>query len=898
MSSYHLDRIFSPRSIAIVGVSPRAQSVGRTILQNVISAGFRGAIHVVSPHHPRVDGIAAVNSIAALPEPPDLIVLATPPQTVPGLVADAGAKGAAAVVIIASGLGHGPGSLAHATDQAARAHGVRIIGPNCLGIIATGSKLNMSFAASMPRSGDLALVSQSGAIVAGVVEWARRRAIGFSTIASIGDALDVDFADLLDFLAVDRATRAILLYIESISDARKFMSSARAASRVKPVVVIKAGRHLQGAKAAATHTGALAGVDAVYDAAFRRAGLLRVFDLAELFDAAETLGLLRPFRGNRLAILTNGGGIGVLAVDRLIDMGGDLAELSRDTSAQLDAVLPPTWSRANPVDIIGDANEARYAAALEALLADPANDAILVINVPTALVSPSAAARAVAAVANNESKLRFPPKPVFAAWIGESEEAAAAFSEAGVPHYATEADAIRGFMHLARHADAQKRLMETPPSLPDDFSPNLAAARQIIAGAIDDGRAWLDPVEATKLFQAYDISITPAATAADGDAAAALAAPILSAGKTVAVKIHSPDIAHKSDVDGVRLSLGDVTAVRTATSEIIARARAARPSARINGVTVHSMVVRPKARELIMGVADDPTFGPVILFGHGGTAVEVIDDKSLALPPLDLGIARDLIARTRISRLLKAYRNVPAANEEAIALVLVKLAQLVGDIPEIREIDINPLLADFEGVIAVDARIAVAPVEPTLRRGHPRMAIRPYPKEWVRRLTFGYNVPMLIRPVRPEDEPKFVTFLEHVTGEDLRLRFFAPIKEFGHVFIARLTQIDYERAMAFIAVDEASGDMLGIVRLHSDADYVAGEYAILVRSDLKGRGLGWQLMRLIIEYARSEGLRRIEGQVLAENQQMIEMCRHLGFSVTRDPDDLGVFKVALELHTG
>jgi acetyltransferase len=310
------------------------------------------------------------------------------------------------------------------------------------------------------------------------------------------------------------------------------------------------------------------------------------------------------------------------------------------------------------------------------------------------------------------------------------------------------------------------------------------------------------------------------------------------------------------------------------------------------------MVVRPKARELIMGVADDPTFGPVILFGHGGTAVEVIDDKSLALPPLDLGIARDLIARTRISRLLKAYRNVPAANEEAIALVLVKLAQLVGDIPEIREIDINPLLADFEGVIAVDARIAVAPVEPTLRRGHPRMAIRPYPKEWVRRLTFGYNVPMLIRPVRPEDEPKFVTFLEHVIGEDLRLRFFAPIKEFGHVFIARLTQIDYERAMAFIAVDEASGDMLGIVRLHSDADYVAGEYAILVRSDLKGRGLGWQLMRLIIEYARSEGLRRIEGQVLAENQQMIEMCRHLGFSVTRDPDDLGVFKVALELHTG
>jgi acetyltransferase len=896
MSTYRLDRLLSPRSIAIIGASPRAGSLGRAVLGNVVAGGYEGTTRLVSPRHREIDGFATTKSIAELPEATDLVIVATPPATVPALVAEAAAKGTAAAIIITAGLGRGAGSLAQAAADAARVHGMRLVGPNCLGLIAPPAKLNASFAARMPKRGDLALVSQSGGLVAGVVEWASRRGIGFSAIMSLGDTVDVDFADCLDYFALDRSTRAILLYVESVNDARKFMSAARAAARVKPVVVVKSGRHAQGAKAAATHTGALAGADAVYDAAFRRAGLLRVFDLDELFDAAETLHSLRPFRGDRLAIMTNGGGIGVLAVDRLIDLGGTLAALSPATMARLDSVLPPTWSKSNPVDIVGDANAERYGRALEALLEDQANDAVLVVNVPTSVSPAGETARAVAEMVQNAKSQRYPPKPVTAVWIGEDETATAALGAAGIPLYPTEADALSGFMHLVRYTQAQELLTQTPPSLPQDFAPDVAAGRTIVEGAIAEGRGWLDPVETTRLLGAYAIAIAPAIEAADGEQAAQAAAPFLRAGGRVAVKILSRDIVHKSDVDGVRLNLGDAEAVRQAAGEIIGRARAVRPGARIAGVTVHPMIDRPKSRELIVGIAQDPTFGPVVVFGHGGTAVEIVDDKALALPPLDLSMARGLIARTRVSRLLKAYRNVPAANEAEVALVLVKLSQLAADRPEIREIDINPLLTDKDGTIALDARISLAPLEPLFKGGgHPRFAIRPYPAEWECRTGLD-GVPILIRPVRPEDEAAFSKFFEKVADEDLRLRFFAPVRNFTHAFIARLTQIDYARAMALVAFDAASGEMLGVVRLHSDANHETAEYAILVRSDLKGRGLGWKLMQQIIAYARSEGLRRIEGQVLAENSVMLAMCREFGFTIENDPENVNIRLVRLTLH--
>jgi acetyltransferase len=897
MSTYRLDRLFAPRSVALVGASLRAKSVGRVVLSNLRAAGFENSIYLVNPRYSEIDGIAAIKSISDLPLAPDLVIVAAPPLAVPDIIATAGAKGCSAAIIVTAGLGHGAGSLAEATERAARAHGVRLVGPNCLGILVPPIKLNASFAARMPQAGDLALISQSGAIAAGMVEWAAKRSVGFSAVVSLGDMIDVDFGDLLDYFAVDRNTRAILLYVESVKNARKFMSAARAAARIKPVVVIKSGRHAQGAIAAQTHTGALAGSDAVYDAAFRRAGLLRVFDLNELFAAAETLGRVRPFSGKRLAILTNGGGVGVLAVDRLMDLGGTLAAISPDTRNTLDAALPAIWSKANPVDIAGDADANRYVAALEALLTDRENDAILVMNVPTALASASDAAKSVATVMGGHRNRFYPPKPVFAVWVGDNGEASADLEAAGIPHYASESDAVGGFMHLVRYREALVELMATPPSLPQDFNPDVAAARRIVENVVAEGRAWLDPVEVTQLLEAYAIPVTSAVLAQNADEAVAVAAPLIAAGKAIAVKIHSPDIVHKSEVKGVRLNLTTERAVREAALDVLTKARTTRPDARIIGVTVHPMIRRPKARELIAGIADDPIFGPVIVFGCGGTAVEVINDKALALPPLDLKLAGDLISRTRVSRLLKAYRDIPAADVSALALVLVKLAQLAADLPEVKELDLNPLLADEHGVIVVDARVAVASVDKAHRApsGHPRFAIRPYPKEWERHGTLKDGTAILTRPVRPDDEHLYPPFLAKVSQQDLRLRFFAPVKEFGHAFIARFTQLDYARAMAFVAIEESTGNMLGVVRLHADANYDTAEYAVLVRSDLQGKGLGWQLMQLIIEYARSEGLREIEGQVLNENSAMLRMCAECGFSIAPDPLDPDTRIVRLRL---
>jgi acetyltransferase len=895
MSTYRLDKLFAPGSVALVGASPREGSLGRSLLKNLRDGGFAGRIYVVNPSYPEIEGLACFPRIEDLPQAPDLVLVAVPPSQVPGVVKTAGEKGAAAAVVVTAGMGHGPGSLGEEARLAARRHGLRLVGPNCLGVMAPFAKLNASFAARAAQPGDLALLSQSGAIAAGLVEWAAQRQVGFSAVVSLGDTVDVDFSDCLDFFAADRSTRAILLYIESVDNARKFMSAARAAARAKPIVVIKSGRHSQGARAAATHTGALAGSDAVYDAAFRRAGLLRVLDLDQLFAAAETLGRQKPFAGKRLAILTNGGGIGVLAVDRLIDLGGTLAAVSAETLSRLDAILPRTWSRANPVDIIGDADAARYSAALEALFADRENDGVLVLNVPTALASAPASAEAVVELVARHRAKGLWNKPVFAVWLGEDPTATRAFERARIPHFATEADAVRGFMQLVRYREAQSELLETPDALPRDFVPDTETALHIVEGAVREGRTWLDPLEVHALLRAYAIPSAPVTLAGTAEEAAATARAILSAGGTVAVKILSPDIVHKSDVGGVKLDLTTEAAVRHAAEDILERAARLKPGARITGMTVQPMVRRAKARELIAGIADDPTFGPVIVFGRGGTAVEVINDRALALPPLDLKLAGDLIARTRVARILKSYRDVPAADEHAVALVLVKLAQLAADLPEVREIDINPFLADRDGVIAVDARIAVAKVDGRKGRGHPRFAVRPYPREWERTIGMRDGRQAFVRPVRPEDEELFVAFLKRVTDEDLRLRFFAPVRDFSHAFLARLVQIDYARAIAFVALDPGTGEMMGVVRLHADANHETGEYAILLRSDLKGIGLGWELMRLMIEWAKADGLSTVEGQVLRENTVMLDICRGLGFATRSDPGDPDVRIVTLPI---
>ena len=897
MSTFGLERTFAPKRIAVIGGSPRPSSIGAIVFRNLVTAGFAGEIAIVNTRYDSIEGRKTYPNLKSLPFAPDLIIVTTPASSIPDIVREAGERGVAGAVVISSGLGHGPGSIAEAVLQAARSHGMRIVGPNCLGIIFPAIGLDASFAARNPAPGSLALISQSGAIAAAMIDWGAEKSVGFSGIVSIGDQLDVDVADLLDYFALDDKTRAILLYLEAVKDARKFMSAARAAARLKPVVVVKSGRMAQGAKAAATHTGALAGSDAVYDAAFRRAGLLRVFDLRELFDCAELLGRqVGAPTGNSLAILTNGGGIGILAVDRLAELGGAAPALDPATFAELDAVLPPIWSKANPIDIAGDADAERYLKALDVLLADPSSNAVLVMNVETAVTPADHIAEAIAErVKAHRIAAGMRAKPLLAAWVGTDTLVAPIFDKAAIPHFPTEDDAVRAFMNLVKHREAMQSLMATPPNVTSLFSPDVGTARLTIDKALAEQRTWLDPIEISKLFAAYSIPMVPTLSAGDPDDAVAKAGPFLAQGLSVAIKILSRDITHKSDVGGVKLGLATKEQVREAASEVVAKARRARPDARIDGVMVQPMIIRPAARELILGIAEDPTFGPVIAFGRGGTAVEIVKDKALALPPLDMNLARDLVSRTAVARLLPAYRDVAGVPSDAVPITLVKLSQMAADCPEICGLDINPLIADEHGVLALDARVAIRKPE-KLSAGQSRFAIRPYPSQWEGELKLRSGQAVAVRPLRPEDEPAIAQFLASVSSEDLRLRFFHAVKDFSHQFTLRLTQLDYARSMAF-AAHNAAGEIMGVARLHSDSRYENAEYAILIASGLKGKGLGWALMQLLINYAKAEGLKHLSGQVLHENTTMLAMCRELGFSVASDPQDAGVAIVSLDLTT-
>jgi acetyltransferase len=898
MSLYRLDSCFAPASVAIVGASERPRSMGRALVDNMTRGGFRGRLDLVNPRHSSIAGRRAHPSLSALPEPPDLVLVATPGPMVAAVVKEAARVGAKAAVVI-SALDRARADAA-ATREAARASGLRVVGPNCFGVIAPHAGLDASFASRAALPGSLAFVSQSGALAAALLEWAYPRGVGFSGVVSLGDQMDVDLGDCIDYFAADLKTRAILLYVEAVVDVRKFMSAARAAARSKPVVVLKSGRHGEGAAAARSHTGALAGADDVYEAAFRRAGLVRVDDLDELIAAAETLSRFARLDGDRLAILTNGGGLGVLAVDRLMDLGGRLAPLGADTRRRLDEALPATWSHGNPVDIIGDADAARYAHAVRALLDDADVDAVLALNCPTALLPSREAAAAVATAVTQHRQAAARRKPVLAVWLGDQDESAAVLREAGVPSFPTESEAVRGFMHLVRHRDGQVALMETPEAT--DFVPprNVLPLREGLRAAVKEGRRWLDPLLVDRVLGAYGIPTVPLRAAGTPEEAGAAAEPFLAQGRACAVKILSPDIVHKSDIGGVRLGLATREAVESAARDMLAKVAAQRPAARIEGVVVQPMEHRPGALELIAGLADDPTFGAVMLFGRGGKAVEVIKDRALELPPLDMRSARAMIARTRVARLMAGYRDVPPVDVTRVADVLVRLSALAADLPEVCEIDLNPLVADSKGVVALDARIAVgAPRAAGLASGgHPRFVIRPYPTAWEREVAADDGYRFRVRPVRPEDEALYRDFFAKVAPDDMRQRFFTPVKHISHAFVARLTQIDYARSMVLVALDLSRREMLGAVRLHADPDNADAEFAILVRSDLQGHGIGAALMRLIVDYARGQGTRRIVGQVLNENARMLALCRDLGFEIGTDPQDVTLQRVVLDLGDG
>lgn len=886
MSIRNLQSLLQPRRVALIGASPTPGSVGAVLAHNLLE--FKGELDFVNPKHASIQGRPCWPSPAALPQAPDLAVICTPAATVPDLVQALGERGTGAAIVISAGFGEAGAdgrSLQQAMLDAARRHTLRLVGPNCIGVLNPPLALNASFTSAQAAPGRLAFLSQSGALLSSVLDWARPRGIGFSHMISLGDMADVDFGDLLDWLATDPGTGAVLLYVEGLHAARKFMSAARAAARLKPVLVVKGGRHAQAAKAAATHTGALAGSDRVYDAAFRRAGMLRVPHLGALFGAADILASVQPPQGRRLGILTNGGGFGVLATDALLDRGGELAELAPSTLAALDACLPRTWSHANPVDVIGDAQGARYRAALAALADDPGLDALLVLYCPTGVSDPLEVANAVITAAHAQTA-----KPLLASWVGGEAVTPArrAFAAARIPSYETPEAAVQACMYLNDYRRNQEMLAQTPPSAPEEFTPDTAAARRLITAALDEGREWLNEIESKALLECYAIptattrfAATPAEAARQ---ARALPAPYV-------LKIVSQQITHKSDAGGVALNLPDAPAVAAAAERMLAQVHAQRPDARVSGFAVQPMITRPNAHELIAGLGSDAQFGPVVLFGQGGTAAEVIGDTALALPPLNLQLARMLMEQTRVARLLAGYRDRAPADREAIALTLVKLAQLAADFAEVAELDINPLLADSEGVLALDARVCV------MRARQPaeaRLAIRPYPRELEREFLLADGQALKLRPVLPEDETALQQLFGLLTPEEIYLRFHGSMKLLPHALAARLTQIDYEREMALVLTGPGVPGVAAIhamAQLSADPDFERAEFSLLVQHDYAGRGVGTRLMQALIDYARGRGIRQIHGLVLRENSSMLDLCKRLGFRITplsQEPDTVSV----------
>ena len=893
MSQRNLDKLFHPASVAVFGASAREGTVGQVLTRNLRRAGFKGRLMLVNPHRETLDGAPVFPGVAHLPETPDLAVIATPPASIPPLIAELGARGTKAAVIISAGFaeaGAGGAALQQAMFEAAAPHTLRIVGPNCVGVMVPAIGLDASFSHIPPLVGDLAFVSQSGAMITAVLDWAEPHRIGFSHVVSLGDMADVDFGDMINYLAADPGTRAILLYVEGITHARKFMSAARAAARSKPVLALKVGRFAEGARAVRSHTGALAGSDAVYEAAFRRAGVLRVVTMPELFEAVETLALTGPQSADGLAILTNGGGPGVMATDALIAQGGRLAELSGATLRALDTVLPRSWSRGNPVDIIGDAPPERYQAALKILLADQSLGAIVVLNSPTAIASPEAAAAAVVeTLAAPDSKPGY-GRNVLTSWLGEHSAVAARrrFAVARIATYDTPDAAVRGFLHRLRYRRGQEMLMETPPARPEDALPDVGRAQAALAAARAQGREWLDPEEMAEVLAAYGIP-APALRIAEGPASAAAAAEAI--GYPVALKIRSPDLPHKSDVGGVALNLGNPRRVLSEAEAMLARVTAARPDARIDGFLVQQMVVHPGAFELILGIVDDAVFGPVVMFGAGGLAVELLHDTTLELPPLNAALARRAIERTRIGAQLKGFRSVPPADLDAIVDAMLRVAQMASDLAELAELDINPLLADAAGVVAVDARLRIA----AARGGARRLAITPYPKELEGTAELRDGTKIRLRPIRPEDEPLLQDLLAHMTQEDIRMRFFTPLHGLPHQLAARLSQIDYDREMALIAFPAGQETALGVVRFVADPDNRRAEYAIALRSDWKGRGLGYFLMGRILEIAARRGVGELIGDVRRENEPMLQMAHEFGFAVEMHPDEADLVRVRKRL---
>jgi acetyltransferase len=892
MSVRNLRRLFAPKSVALVGASERPGSVGATVWRNLLDGGFKGSLYPVNPKYATLGGVQVWADVADLPQAPELAIICTPPASVPGIVRTLGERGTRAAVVMSAGLSTARDlrgrSIRQAMLDAANPYLLRILGPNSSGLLAPGLGLNASIAAGGAASGRIAFVSESGAMMTGVLDWARTRGIGFSSFMSLGESADVDFGDALDYLASDPGTGAILLHVENLRYARKFMSAARAAARSKPTLMLKAGRSIEAVSAAACLSGVLARPDDVVDAAIRRAGMLRAYTTGQLFAAVETLARAKPLYGERLAILGNGAGPVLLAQDALQYGGGLPARLGEATVARLRELVPE-WGGSGELNLRGDAPPERYRDAVEVLLKDPDVNAVLMIHAPNAVVDPADVARALAPLAKSSSR------NLLACWLGGQSvlQARGIASEAGMPAYRTPEEAVNGFLQIVDYRHNQNLLMQVPASV-DDGEPDRERARRLVREALQKGHHLLSDPETKAILDAYGIPTVPTRAAASPEDAV-LAAQDL--GFPVALKILSPDVAQKSDVGGVTLDLDTAEAVRAAAERMRRRLHELRPDARLEGFIVQAMARNPEAHELIAGAATDPVFGPVILFGQGGLAVQVANDHAVALPPLNTVLARDLIKRTRVARQLAGYRNHPAADLDAIAAVLVQVARLVAEVPEIVELDINPLLADSRGAIVLDARMRIAMAD---RSGSAldRLAIRPYPAELEESVDWqGGRI--LLRPIRPEDGQAHVAFFNALTPDDVRYRMFVRVRELQPAQLARFTQIDYDREMAFIATRTGADgidETLAVGRVVADPDNVSAEFAVTVRSDLKGKGLGVMLMHKLIAYCRARGTREIVGEALPQNAPVIGLVKKLGFTVGPLDEEEGVRKFWLDLH--
>lgn len=885
MGQINLNRIMRPRQVAVVGASEKAGTIGNALMQNLIEGGFAGRIVPVNPKYRTIHGLPSFGSVSDLETGIDLAIIVTPIMTVAEVVRECVDREVGGAIVISAGgkeVGERGSEIERRIRAAALDTGLRIIGPNCLGVIQPGTKLNATFVAGMPASGSLAFVSQSGAICSSILDRAFKEGIGFSHFVSFGSMIDVDFGDMIDYLGNDYAVKSILLYIENLTNFRKFMSAARAVARVKPIIVLKAGRSSAGARAAASHTGAMAGEDAVYDAAFKRAGIVRVDTIQELFDCAEIMAKQPRPRGPRLAIVTNGGGPGVMAADYLSRHGQEPARLDPETVTKLDAILPSYWSRNNPIDILGDASVERFRQVLDVCLYAREFDGILAILAPQAMAEPATVAQSLV------EAMRGHQYPIFTCWMGgrSTQRAVELLNDSGLPTFETPERAIRAFLHMVDYARNQELLLEAPPKLTRNMVFDRARAEEVLAGNPGDG--FLPETEVRGILKAYGLPLAETEWA-DSEEQAVRAS--LRLGYPVALKLDSPDITHKTEAGGVRLDLRSDAEVREAYRQILASASRYKADARIAGVTIQTHLANPDY-EILLGAKRDADFGPAILFGLGGIFTEVLKDMALGLPPMNRLLARRMMQETKAHTLLQGYRNRPPADLEQLEETILRLSQLLIDFPQIAELDMNPILVKDGRAAVVDARLRVSPAT-VPSPGH--LVISPYPGEYEYRMVTESGIRLFVRPVKPEDAPLFTDLFRVLSPTTIYYRFFGILKELPPEMLARFTQIDYDREIALVAIDEDSATerMLGVARIIGDPDGQEGEFAVLIGDAWQGKGIGAALLRKCLLIAEERGFKNIHGVVLKENKYMLALGRKLGFGIHRD-EDSGEYELRID----